>query len=76
MAVRQAILDAMGERNLSIDNLARILKRDRTWVSPYIHGHVDPATSISLKLEIMLSVPARVLFADLLAPRARGKRKH
>ena len=75
MALRQAIVDAMRERNLSIDDLARILDRDRTSISRYIHGHVDPPTSISLKLEVILGVPARTLFADLLAPKAGGKRR-
>lgn len=72
MPVRQALLDAMRERRVTIDDLARILDRDRTSISRYIHGHVDPPTSVALKLEVILGVPARTLFADLLAPRARN----
>ena len=73
MATRKALLDAMKERRLSPDDLAKLLDRDRTTVSKWVHADVDPPTSVALRLELILGVPARVLFADLLAPRPRGR---
>lgn len=74
MPVRQTLLDAMRERRLTADDLARLLGRDRTSVSKYIHGRVDPPASVALRLELILGVPARTLFADLLAPAPRAAR--
>lgn len=72
--MRQAILDAMRERRFTTEDLARLLGRDRSMVSKYVHGPVDPPTSVALKLEVILGVPARTLFADLLAPQKPGRR--